>query len=280
MLVILMMMTCACAAAVVLWLMYTNEDDPIGKGGGKGKKGKGKGKGKDKDRIGDDGGRGSGSVGQGWNGGRLLATYLASPWRVVHAVGTGAGKRHAGSKDFEGGVFPIRTGAVVSFEVKFDNGFEWGCGGKLGGLQVGPGKASGGDYSPNGASHRVMWDDDGGVFSYVYIPQGSASRQPSQLADPGEHGQNVFKSEFARTFRYDTWHTVHVGVRLNAVGRSDGKLLFGVDNKIRVLDGVMWRLSEQYILRFGFGIFHGGPCDAERQSASNYRNVRVYEWNG
>lgn len=219
-----------------------------------------------------------GGTTSGWGGGALLGTVMSEAWRVVFAKGTGAGKKHAGSRDFRDRPFPVSTGAVVSFDVKFDANFEWSCGGKIGGLFVGTGKASGGNYSANGASHRVMWDDDGGVFSYVYIPKGSDNRQPALLSKAGNYGQGIFKDEFARSFTTDKWYTVHCGIQLNSPGKSDGKLLFGVNSKIKVLNGVVWRLNSDPVTRFSFGLFHGGPCSAARQSTANLRNVRVYRW--
>lgn len=192
--------------------------------------------------------------------------------------GMGAGAQHALSKKY-GAPFPLRAdGCVVRFEIKFGPPFEFGCKGKVGGIHVGPGASSGGDYSPNGASHRLMWDKGGGAFSYVYIPSGSAGRQPPGLRNPGNYGQNVFRRDFAGVFRVGQWYIVEIGVKLNTVGRNDGALMLSIAGRRRQLNGVVWRLTNLPIQFFSFNIFHGGPCKATQNSTMNIRNVNVFRW--
>lgn len=215
----------------------------------------------------------------GWKGGPLLATLMSDSMRIVIEKGMGAGNPKPGGRTFKGAPFPISSGGVVvSFEIMFDAGYEWSCGGKIGGLFVGTGSASGCDYSTNGASNRINFGRNGGMKSYVYIPEGSAGKQPSELSSPPNCGQKVFEDDFANSFTPGKWYTVHCGIRLNTVGKSDGKLLVGLNDKVRVLNGVLWRLSNLPITRFSFNPFHGGGCLASRQSSLNLRNVRAYRW--
>ena len=59
-----------------------------------------------------------------------------------------------------------QTGIVVAFDIYFAPGaWQWSKGGKIGGLFVGPGVASGYRHSDNGASHRIMWQREGGAIS-------------------------------------------------------------------------------------------------------------------
>lgn len=214
--------------------------------------------------------------------GRLLGTFLREETKVKHSRGTGPG-RHALQQSFRGDPFPLKRGCLVTFDVKFDPGFEWGCRGKIGGLRVGPGDAGGGEYSRDGASLRVMWDKGGGAYAYVYVPQGTHRMQPDPLAEKKRTGAGLFKEGFEGAFRGEGWHTVTLGLKLNAVrgGKpaADGVLLFGVDGSERRLDNVVWRVDDALdVERFVLGVFHGGPCKATRTSFSNYRNIRVYDW--
>jgi hypothetical protein len=202
------------------------------------------------------------------------------PINVRIQRGMGAGGRHALHKQWKGSPFPFRDGALVGFDVNFAPGYEWGCQGKLGGLFIGTGKASGGVYSSDGASHRIMWDRGGGAHAYVYIPKGTAGRQPSLLSRPGNYGQGVWKRDFAGVFKPGTWHRVELGVKLNTPGRSDGLLLMRIDGISRSLSGVYWRQGSEPITRFAFGVFHGGPCSAQANSSLQFRNVQVRRWTG
>ena len=211
--------------------------------------------------------------------GRKVATLDNGPITVNIRRGMGAGAQHALQRDYKNR-FPIRDACVVGFDIWFDKGFEFGCKGKIGGLQIGTGKASGGQYSSNGATHRMMWDRDGKTaYAYVYIPQGTASRQPGPLSNPGQYGESVWKTEFAGQLKTGEWLRVELGVKLNTPGRNDGKMFMRVGDVDKTLDNVYWRTSGTMdITKFGFGIFHGGPCKAERNSTLQIRNVELFEW--
>lgn len=207
-----------------------------------------------------------------------LIAHLENFLTVNIRPGMGNAVQHALNKTYRA-PFPLAaTGCVVRFEIKFGPPFEWGCRGKVGGIHIGPGAASGGRYSSNGASHRLMWDRGGGAYAYVYIPSGSAGRQPAPLRNPGTNGQLVFQRDFAGVFRVGQWYVVELGVRLNTVGANDGVLMLSINGKRRILNGVVWRLSNLPIQSFSFGVFHGGPCKATQNSIMNMRNVSVYRW--
>lgn len=217
--------------------------------------------------------------------GALLATIVSNTAvvRVTHRPGSGPGK-HAYQRKFDDRPFPLNRGCVVTFEAKFDRGFEWGCRGKVGGLKVGPGASDGGDHSRRGASVRLMWDRGGGAYAYVYVPSGTYDQQPSPLDERVRKGQSVFKEDFSRALVGTGWHTVAIGLKLNTVTRTgkakaDGELFFAIDGKERTLQGVVWRVYDTIkIENFVLGVFHGGGCRAQRTSHSNYRNIRVHSW--
>lgn len=213
---------------------------------------------------------------------RPLAVLLRDKIHVTHRRGTGPGN-HALWRRFNDAPFPLHNGCVMSFDVKFEKGFEWGCRGKIGGLFVGPGEADGGERSKNGASFRVMWSSDGSAYGYVYVPKGSEDLQPPELAHFVIKGHDILKDKYRHAFARPNWHRVELGLKLNSFSRgrpnSDGELVLGVGGEKHHLKGVVWRLYEEIgIDAFTLGLFHGGPCKATRTSHSNVRNIVVYPW--
>lgn len=214
------------------------------------------------------------------------STLLRGPLSVHIRAGMGHGRRHAHFERFDSrAVFPVRRGGLlVSFQVKFHKGFEWGCRGKIGGIFVGTGQASGFRQSKRGASHRVMWDSDGGAHAYVYVPKGSVRLQPPELDQRTADGQSVWLEDFAGALRKpDAWHDVRLGVKLNSVRngvpRNDGKMLLRINGLERVLDGVVWRLFDDVAIEsFVINVFHGGPCHATRGSTLEIRRVKATSW--
>ena len=210
-------------------------------------------------------------------------------------------KRGSGAGSFKNKPSPKyanipKTGAIVTFEVMFDPGYEWGCKGKVGGLSVGTGKSSGCNYSEDGASLRMMWDGDQGdvatPYAYVYVPTGTARKQPPGLQDPPRCGQDLYKfdPDFKGKMRSGVWYTISLGVKLNTQGERtgpgvedyrlhyDGQLLFSFEGKEKILNGVCWRKTGETIQQLHFNVFHGGPCKAQEDSSMQIRNVSVRPW--
>ncbi len=213
---------------------------------------------------------------------RLLGVLVPDELKVRIKAGTGPG-RHAFHKEFKGDPFPLKRGAVVNFDLRFERGFEWGCRGKIGGLFIGHGEADGGEHSKYGASLRLMWDAGGGAYAYVYVPKGSERHQPSPLDEHNQKGTSVFKNAYKRSLVGTNWHRIQLGVKLNSFTKNkpnaDGELLLSIDDKQRILRNVMWRLRDDIsVEQFALGVFHGGPCRATRTSATAVRDVRVYSW--
>ena len=213
---------------------------------------------------------------------RLLGVLVPHEIKVRLKAGTGPG-RHAFHKEFKGDPFPLKRGAVVNFDIRFERGFEWGCRGKVGGLFVGPGEADGGEHSKNGASLRLMWDAGGGAYAYVYVPRGSERSQPQPLDEPRKKGIDVFKDAYKRALVGTNWHRIKLGVKLNTFSKNrpnaDGELLLSIDDKQRVLRNVIWRMREDFAVeQFVLSFFHGGPCRATRTSGAAVRDVHMYSW--
>ena len=232
--------------------------------------------------------------------GKELGTLNRKEFQIDVKKGTGSGAKHAFGKDYK---LNNSRGVVVRFLVKFHPGFEWGCKGKVGGLRVGPGDASGGDYSKDGASLRLMWDAGGGAHAYIYTPLDTFPHQPNtQLRTKEKYGQSMYLDVFnkqSKALAGEGWHTVDLGVKLNDVkkGRDkeaiasgaaveiggytvykNGRLLFAIDGEERTEDRVIWRRYPVNVQAFGLGVFHGGPCKAEANSKMSFGAITQYMW--
>lgn len=216
-----------------------------------------------------------------------------TPLKVAIERGMGAGQEHAIRKEWE--LPQNELGLQVAFQILFHKGFEWGCRGKVGGLYVGTGKASGGQSTPTGASLRLMWDGPGrGGYAYVYIPEGSRPVQPRELAaEPtgcsGEkttYGIEVFKRNFANTFQEGVWSTVVLGMKLNTFDAQGNNMRNGIlqmmiarpgrPPAVGVIRNCTWRLSPKTTFnKFEIHVFHGGKCPREPCTAIASRPSRL-----
>lgn len=143
-----------------------------------------------------------------------------------------------------------RLDATLSYDVRFEDDFQFVKGGKLHGL--GPDRVmSGGDgKAPDGWSARVVFRKEGGIETYVYN-QGQA----------GDFGQ-IFR---AKDFRFEPgrYYRVTLYVKVNSGAQaSDGvvrlfvdgqKLVERTDLRYRAVDG-----DRGLISRVLFSTFHGG----------------------
>ena len=172
----------------------------------------------------------------------------------------------------------------MTFDVYFDPArWAWSKGGKVAGLFVGPGKASGYEHSENGASHRMMWQRDGGAISYIYPPANLKQADP-KLSDEG-HGVGYFGDKFpAGTLKVGRWNHVEIGVKLNSftpAGKpvADGKSALTINGVSGVLDNVRWARSPGLTIdSFLYGTFFGGPDPATVDSVSYVKNFEVHDW--
>lgn len=171
---------------------------------------------------------------------------------------------------------------VVAFDIYFDPArWHWSRGGKLGGIFVGTGKASGGRHSDDGASHRIMWQEDGGAISYVYPPAGLPQRDPKLKAS--NYGIGYHHQAFQGALKAGQWNHVEIGVKLNSFrgGKPamDGKAVLTVNGVTAALDGINWSKSPDIqITSFEYNTFFGGPDPARVDSVAYTKNYEVYEW--
>ena len=224
-----------------------------------------------------------------WNKSRLDTFQGEQVVRVFYKQGSGTSLHPF--KDASGVSFSIghpavagQRAAVVAFDIYFDPAnWNWARGGKIGGIHIGPGKSSGLRHSPNGSSHRLMWQRDGGAISYIYPPSGLVQQDPRMRTTGGGVGYfgNVFKPG---TLKVGAWNRVEIGVKLNsfdAAGnpRPDGKSQLTINGVSGVLDNVKWARSPDIkINSFSYGTFFGGPDPAKVDSVSYVKNFVVHAW--
>lgn len=206
---------------------------------------------------------------------------------IQKGTGSGRGKSFNATEKLNLGK---ADSAKATFDVQFDKGFEWGCNGKVGGLFIGPGKASG-NRNKNGASVRFNWTKGGGAFAYVYTPQGTGDRQVGALQK--EKKVKLFKDELRGALGGGGYKNVEIDVKLNSFSNgnanNDGELVMTVrDDKGNVKKGVqkniIWRDNEAHSFdKMQIQPFHGGggkECKAaKRNSSIKIKNVNVQAGN-
>lgn len=143
----------------------------------------------------------------------------------------------------------------LRYYVKFEDGFDFRKGGKLPGLMGGnkSWKRSGGDQpdGTNGWTLRFMWRTGGKAVVYSYLPPGTYGGE--------QWGLDI---DLNTTFATGKWHCLEQFVRINDVGKENGKLHVWIDGRqVLELDDVLYRTVDNDAGRIGgfyFSTFHGG----------------------
>ena len=160
-----------------------------------------------------------------------------------------------------GGVGPEQTGSQfvlnlppadeyeLSYKVMFEKGFDFRLGGKLPGLTSGGEKFTGGIHPKNGEgwSARFMWREGGTAELYLYY-----------VDNKFEWGdQHPFEGVILQPGK---WVEFRQRIKLNAPGRTDGRIRAWLDGKKVVdLKNLRLRIGEQGAIdSFYFSTFHGG----------------------
>lgn len=170
--------------------------------------------------------------------------------------------------------------ATIEFDVYFSRGWNFSKGGKIGGLFVGTGRASGYEHSPTASSHRIMWQQDGGAISYIYPPSDLPQVDP-KLQDSG-HGVGYFGTLFpAGTLKVGSWNSVALGVKLNTFAEdgqpnADGVATLQINGVRGVKNDIRWaRSPDLLITSFQFNTFFGGPDPAVCDCTALYKNFTL-----
>lgn len=202
------------------------------------------------------------------------------------AVETVYGKNSGTSKDpGEGGfAFSAKPDGLnnqeiaFSWDVWYPKGFDYVRGGKHGGAFVGTGVASGYRHSPNGASNRVMWKQNGGIIAYIYPSSDLEQKIPG--LEPEGHGIGFFGDEFAGALKYDTWNSIEVGTKMNTFKNGkpqlDGVAYVIVNGKKCEQHGINWSSKPSInINRFDWNTFFGGPSPTPKEQVCYFSNYQM-----
>jgi hypothetical protein len=175
------------------------------------------------------------------------------------------------------GLLPARA-ATFSYRVYFASDYDFRSGGKLPGFKVGADSASGGNWSPGGASFRVMWRADGAATAYVYyakpdaVDKNSVADQDAayaRIAVPtGTAGHSVWQegkvADALPRFRRGAWNDISISIRLNSQGRADGVLAMSVNGVRKSFGSMKWLLGSADVTAIALDSWYGGSgsdCD-------------------
>jgi hypothetical protein len=173
-------------------------------------------------------------------------------------------------------------GVVFSFDAFFPNGYRWAKGGKIAGSSIGPGKSSGCNHVSDGASNRIMFQENGGAILYIYVPVGSRQPEP-RLRGTDECGFGVFKAEFAGALKTGKWNRLQIGTKLNTftntTPNADGAASLTINGVTHTLNNIVWRLKPEHALNDVFlSEFFGGPDPSPIDQDCYYANFSVSMW--
>ena len=139
--------------------------------------------------------------------------------------------------------------ATLSFDVLFEQDFQWVRGGKLHGLGSARPITGGKTRVPSGWSARATFKADGHIATYLY------DQNPTKKYGVGATSE-------AAVFNRDQWHHVTLQVQLNTPGNADGLSRVFVDGELAVeTKGIAFRGiggTDTAIAQILFSTFHGG----------------------
>jgi hypothetical protein len=166
----------------------------------------------------------------------------------------------------------------LSFDVMFDDNFDFSQGGKVGfGFLIGDGNTGGNSGSDgNGGSVRLMWYKNTSTSPVIFRPYVYHKDQPTQYGDdfgityPGSGGITT-----------GTWYTVKMYIKSNTGDNTDGRVKMSI-NGAPILDKAI-RFStndaKRLINRVTFETFRGGADASWQSSTDGYIYFNNVEWN-
>jgi hypothetical protein len=189
----------------------------------------------------------------------------------------------------------FKKAVKFSFDINFQPGFSFGNnnhseGGKVGGIFVGSGAASGCRHTDSGSSLRLVWDGGpdkrfkgSGAAAYTYIPTSTRGKQPDFVNKEGDPncGLHLWRRDSDNIFsETGSWYRVVLGIKLNDVGRNNGKIYYSITGPksiTRESDGMIWRTSNYDIKHVELSSFFGGGGNQKNVLPSTYlvKNVMM-----
>lgn len=173
---------------------------------------------------------------------------------------------------------------LLSYEVAFDQNFQWVKGGKLPGIRGGPNPdgCSGGSQ-PNGTdcfSTRIMWRPNGSGEVYAYIPRpNNLCSNPSIICNP-DFGVSIQRGAFG--FKSGSWNRVSLLVQLNNPPNVANGYVALFFNDIQAIKQTGLQLRASDVISAGglyFSTFFGGDDTSWAPPADQntyFRNIQVW----
>jgi hypothetical protein len=141
----------------------------------------------------------------------LSVTYPAGSYKPSASIPGGLGFYASPHKYFPS------DAVTLQYLVKFSDNFEWVKGGKLPGLYLGKQGASGGRFSTEAASVRIMWRRGGEAEAYVYLPEDTV--QPPAYSQTTDIIYNKGKGDslWRGRFKLDktNWNQISIVIKPN-----------------------------------------------------------------
>lgn len=170
------------------------------------------------------------------------------------------------------------TSATISFDVFFEQGFEFVRGGKLGfGLRGGSGTTGCAPIAPDGWSARIMWGEDG-TFEVYYYHQDRES-------NCGDRVYAIVAGETVK-LQAEQWYKMSLYVKVNDLEESNGEVALFLDGAVvGNRTGIRWRApcsgadcQNSDVTRVSLSTFYGGSDASWAPSKTTYAlydNVEV-----
>lgn len=204
---------------------------------------------------------------KGIHGMKSGAAFRANPWKKLPA-----------------------DSVVLSYEVYFPPTFNWVKGGKLPGVCFGTSEnecSTGGEWTPNQGSFRLMWRENGQAIGYSYMaikggPQPAFQAQGSaykDITDTTERtGHDLWKKNGGDLKLKKGWNTVTMELRMNSVGKKDGSISLTINGKNKAVRDVVFRQAPnvKFTSVLVVSFFGGGSSEwnSPVDTYMKYRNFR------
>ncbi|EIN11822.1 hypothetical protein PUNSTDRAFT_142064 [Punctularia strigosozonata HHB-11173 SS5] len=175
---------------------------------------------------------------------------------------------------------------VLSYEVAFDQGFEFVKGGKMAGLRGGQNHTgcSGGN-KPNGTdcfSTRTMWRKGGAGEVYAYIPTPNGLCKDDDIICNSDFGTSIHRGSFS--FLAGEWNRITLVVQMNdPVDTANGNVeLYYNDVKAFQQDNLQLRASKSVNINgLYLSTFYGGSDSSWAPSSEMHTYFRNFQmWGG
>lgn len=146
--------------------------------------------------------------------------------------------------------FP-KISTCFSYNIIFENNFNFVLGGKLPGLWIGEMGANGGNNKDDSASVRIMWRANGSSEVYLYLPLDTAQTGEfyKELKFNNEYGYSLWKNDFG-IFNISQINTIKICIKVNSFtdGKRnfDGVIKININNIEKEYNKIVWTTNENH----------------------------------